>query len=193
MIEIRIKKIHGITAEERENLIKTLSPAARERLCKKREPNLYLSSISAYSLLTENERIDLDFTESGIPFFKTLDACISISHSQNYACVAISESKNARVGIDIEEKSATPRTSTRFLTPDEQKMLERGTPYLEIWTKKEALFKFLKNDSLPLPAIDSANSEQYGATMQTRETDEYFLTACTDKAQEDNIKLIEIN
>lgn len=180
MIEIRIKKIRGISAEEQENIIKTLSTEARERLSKKREPHLYLSSISAYSLLTENERADLDFTEGGTPFFKTLDASVSISHSQNYACTAISESKNARVGIDIEEKTATPRTSTRFLTPDEQKMLERGTPYLEIWTKKESLFKFLKNDS-PLPAIDSATPEKYGATLETRETDEYYLTVCTEK------------
>lgn len=181
MIEIRVKKIRGITAEDQENIIKTLSAAARERLSQKREPHLYLSSISAYSLLTENERADLDFTEGGTPFFKTLDSSISISHSQNYACTAISESKNARVGIDIEEKSATPRNSTRFLTQNEQKMLERGTAYLEIWTKKEALFKFLKNDSLPLPAIDSATPEKYGATLETRETDEYYLTVCTEK------------
>jgi phosphopantetheinyl transferase len=85
------------------------------------------------------------------------------------------------VGIDIEEKSATPRTSTRFLTQNEQKMLESGTAYLEIWTKKEALFKFLKNDSLPLPTIDSATPEKYGATLDTRETDEYYLTVCTEK------------
>ncbi len=181
MIEIRIKKIRGISAEEQENIIKTLSTEARERLSKKREPHLYLSSISAYSLLTENERADLDFTEGGIPFLKILDADISISHSQNYACTAISESKNARVGIDIEEKSSTPRTSTRFLTQNERKMLERGTAYLEIWTKKEALFKFLKNDSLPLPTIDSATPEKYGATLEMRETDEYYLTVCTEK------------
>lgn len=181
MIEIRIKKIRGISAEEQENIIKTLSTEARERLSKKREPHLYLSSISAYSLLTENERADLDFTEGGTPFFKTLDASVSISHSQNYACTAISESKNARVGIDIEEKTATPRNSTRFLTQNEQKMLESGAAYLEIWTKKEALFKFLKNDSLPLPTIDSATPEKYGATLETRETDEYYLTVCTEK------------
>ena len=181
MIEIRIKKIRGITAEEQENIIKMLSVAARDRLDKKKAPHLYLSSICAYSLLTEKERGNLDFTESGAPFFKTLNASVSVSHSQNYACVVVSESKNARVGIDIEEKSSTPRTSTRFLTQNERKMLERGTAYLEIWTKKEALFKFLKNDSLPLPTIDSATPEKYGATLETRETDEYYLTVCTEK------------
>jgi phosphopantetheinyl transferase len=181
MIEIRIKKIRGISAEEQENIIKTLSPAARERLCKKREPHLRLSSIVAYSLLTEKERADLDFTPAGAPIFQNLDKCISISHSKNYACVAVTDSKSEGVGIDIEEKSATPRNSTRFLTQNEQKMLESGTAYLEIWTKKEALFKFLKNDSLPLPAIDSATPEKYGATLETRETDEYYLTVCTEK------------
>lgn len=181
MTDIRIAEIRAIPISKQKSLINSLSPAARERLSQKREPHLYLSSISAYSLLTENERADLDFTEGGTPFFKTLDASISISHSQNYACTAISESKNARVGIDVEEKSSTPRNSTRFLTHNEQKMLESGTAYLEIWTKKEALFKFLKNDSLPLPTIDSATPEKYGATLETRETDEYYLTVCTEK------------
>lgn len=180
MTDIRIVKIRAIPIAKQKSLINSLSPAARERLCKKREPHLRLSSIVAYSLLTEKERADLDFTESGAPFFKTLNASVSVSHSQNYACVVVSESKNARVGIDIEEKTATPRTSTRFLTQNEQKMLADGTPYLEIWTKKEALFKFLKSD-LPLPSIDSATPEQYGASIQTRETDEYHLAVCTEK------------
>ena len=180
MTDIRIAEIRAIPIAKQKSLINSLSPAARERLCKKREPHLRLSSIVAYSLLTEKERADLDFTPAGAPIFQNLDKCISISHSKNYACVAVTDSKNARVGIDIEEKTATPRTSTRFLTQNEQKMLADGTPYLEIWTKKEALFKFLKSD-LPLPAIDSATPEQYGASIQTRETDEYHLAVCTEK------------
>lgn len=181
MTDIRIAEIRAIPISKQKSLINSLSPAARERLCKKREPHLRLSSIVAYSLLTEKERADLDFTPAGAPIFQNLDKCISISHSQNYACIVVSESKNARVGIDVEEKSSTPRNSTRFLTHNEQKMLESGTAYLEIWTKKEALFKFLKNDSLPLPTIDSATPEKYGATLETRETDEYYLTVCTEK------------
>ena len=181
MTDIRITKIRAIPIAKQKSVINSLSPAARERLCKKREPHLRLSSIAAYSLLTNEERADLDFTPSGAPIFQNLDKCISVSHSKNYACVVVTDSKSERVGIDIEEKTTAPHSTTRFLTQNEQKMLADGTPYLEIWTKKEALFKFLKNDSLPLPAIDSATPEKYGATLETRETDEYHLAVCTEK------------
>lgn len=179
MIEVRITAIRDLDDASITNVIKTLSPVARERLEKKKEARLHLSSLCAYSLLTDVERADLAFTPSGIPFFKTLDADISISHSKTHACVAISDKKTTRVGIDVEEKSTAPRIATRFLTPNEQKIFECGAPFVEIWTKKEALFKFLKNDSLALSTIDSASPEQYSAALYTSETDDYFLTLCT--------------
>jgi hypothetical protein len=86
------------------------------------------------------------------------------------------------VGIDVE--NATQSSPTRFLTNGEKKELESGTTYVTIWTKKEALFKFLKNDSLILSKTDSSTPEKYGITFKTVELENSILTVCAPENEE---------
>ena len=178
MITVYIKKIEPILEIEKQNIINLLSKNALERLNKKRNEKLYLSSLCALSLLTNEQQSDLKYRESGMPFFKTLNQNISISHSDTFSIVAISDHKDENVGIDIEDISnATP--TARFLTSNEKIALENGTAYHEIWTKKEALFKFLKNDSLKFIHLDSTNPEKFNATFVTTKLENSILTICT--------------
>ena len=178
MITVYIKKIDHISEIEKQNITNSLSSSAIERLNKKRNQDLYLASLCALSLLTNEQRTNLDYTENGRPFFNKLNQDISISHSKNYVAIAISNSISNFVGIDIEDISnATP--TTRFLTENEKIALESGTPYTEIWTKKEALFKFLKNDSLNFISLDSTNPNEYSAKFLTTKIENSILTICT--------------
>ena len=207
MITVFVKKIQNLTENEKHNITKTLSDSALARLDKKRNEDLHLASLCALSILSDEQRADIDYTESGIPFFKNINADISISHSKTYSAVAISDSKEDSVGIDIEDipdvllegsnneerhenrlpcvKGAVAKRlrdcPTRFLTENEKISLESDTPYIKIWTKKEALFKYLKNDNLSLISLDSTQPELYGAKFITLPIGDNILTACTQK------------
>lgn len=188
MIRIFYKEITDVTSEKERKILLTLSESARARLDKKKNDALRIASLCALSLLTDEQRADLAYTESGRPYFNTFDADISITHSKRYCAVAISDSKDERVGVDLEDQTdAIP--SSRFLTGNEQIALEKDTPFVELWTKKEALFKFLKNDSIPFIKLDSTAAEQYGAKFITLQIENNVITVCTLKGT--MIQLIE--
>ena len=105
MITVYIKKIEPISETEKQNIINSLSFGAKERLNKKRNKDLYLASLCALSLLTNEQRENIEYTENGRPFFNKLTQDISISHSKNYVAIAISNSISNFVGIDIEDIS----------------------------------------------------------------------------------------
>ena len=191
MIKVYIQKIENLNKSEAESIKKALSFEALERLNKKRNEALYLASLCALSLLTDEQRTDLCYSEGGRPHFKTLDNDISISHSKNYVALAISDSKNIPVGIDIEDvptHSADGSTLTRFFTENEKTEFSKGTPCIEIWTKKEALFKFLKNDSTQFIHLDSTFPENYGASFTTIQIENSILTICTHSEEKIEIK-----
>ena len=180
MITVLYKKIENFSENEINTIVNSLSESAFERLNKKRNENLHLASLNALSLLTSEQRANLDYSENGCPCFINLDSDISISHSKTHVAIAISSKKDKTVGVDIENTPMQTK-STRFLTENEQIALENGTPYIEIWTKKEALFKYLKNNSLTLISLDSTMPEIYGAKFVTFTIDDNILTVCTNE------------
>lgn len=217
MVTVFVRKIENLSDAEKQNIITSLSAPAQKRLESKRNEMLYTASLCALSLLSDGQRAALGYTDGCRPFFKDLDADISISHSASYAAVALSDSGKTPVGIDLEDiphisdneeksenvppcvKGADGKSlwrfqrlrdcPARFLTENERLALESGTPYLNIWTKKEALFKFLKNGSTPFIGLDSTAPELHGAKFVTVTVDSAILTVCTNKGE--IIKVIE--
>ncbi len=189
MITVYIKKIENIPENEKQNIINSLSAPARERLNKKRNEDLHLASLCALSLLTDEQRANIDYTPNGNPFFKNLNQDISISHSNLFAAVAISNSKSLSVGADIEDMDKGDMLATRFFTENEIIALKNGIPCIEIWTKKESLFKFLKNDSTPFIKLDSTIPGIYGAQFTTIQIENSILTVCA--SENDKIELIQ--
>ena len=90
LITVLIKKIENIENNKLDAIVSPLSDSAKKRLNKKKNKELFTASLCALSLLTDEQRTDIDYLENGAPFFKTLDADISISHSKTYAVAAIS-------------------------------------------------------------------------------------------------------
>lgn len=183
MIIVYARRIEKLNQNEIQNILDSLSDSARTRINKKRNEALCLASLCVLSLIPKEMRADLDYAKSGRPFFKTLDADISISHSKKYAAVAISTSNRVRVGIDVEEINDENRGNSllRFFTENERASLENGASEIEIWTKKEALFKYLKNDDINFLSLDSTEATQ-SFTVAT--LDGTLLTVCADGNEE---------
>jgi len=178
MIKTYIRKIKCLTKDEENIIVSSLSENARARLDKKRNSELRNASLCALSLLTEEQRADLNFTEGGRPFFATLDCSIAISHSKSIAAIAISSSKSESIGIDVEDFFSVSDKITRFFTENERAEIDNGASPIEIWTKKEALFKYLKKDDIPFSLLDSTTADVKFFTVKLGNSS---LTLCTHK------------
>lgn len=93
-------------------------------------------------------KVDLSHDENGAPFIAGCDKRISISHSKNYAGIAVSQH---RVGVDVEEPRAQlRRVAERVLSVTELSYYGRSDALLlEAWTLKEALYK-----AASIPGLD---------------------------------------
>ena len=110
---------------------------------------------------------ELDFTVKDGRW--TTDAChTSLSHSGGYLAVALSSSP---VGVDIEAMKdvRSEKFAERILTPREAKEYEalsefhRKSRLIELWSKKEAIFK-----SLGLSAFIPQKIDTYDVFCDTR-------------------------
>ena len=91
----------------------------------------------------------LGHKSSGAPFIDIPGVYVSVSHSRNYAALAVSEHT---VGIDIEEPRAQQleRVVTRFMSDADLKACPN---LLDAWTAKEAVFKAAGVDDAMLADI----------------------------------------
>jgi len=90
------------------------------------------------------------YNEIGQPYIPELNKNISISHTINYAAIAISDSSS--VGVDIEHpKERILRVAERFIHPEENAYIPHGEEvnyYTLIWCAKETLFKMLNRTGI---------------------------------------------
>ena len=184
MITVYVRKIEKIDSETERAILSSLSDSAYKRLDKKRNQTLWLASLCALSLLNDEQRADLDYSEGGRPFFKISQGDISISHSKEMSVVAVSDSANESVGVDVEDLVEDISSLSRFFTQNERDVATDTRKIIEIWTKKEATFKFLKNDSISFPTLDSTNPESFGAKYLSAELDNCMLTVCAPIASD---------
>lgn len=99
----------------------------------------------------------LRHTDEGAPEIDGI-AGLSISHSRNYAAVAIAD--RAGIGVDVEEYSPRVlRVRSRFLSQSEAELIAQDDIHRHIlaWTVKEAVYK-----ALPIAGIDFAEGLMLG-------------------------------
>ena len=104
--------------------------------------------------------------ENGKPFLKNISTHISISHSENLLCIAYSDKFD--VGIDIQFwKNALIRTTEKFLSNEEQKMLDvkDKNTLLKSWTTKEAAYKIPNIKNLSLKDINTINNDVVSVSL----------------------------
>lgn len=100
--------------------------------------------------------------------------CFSLSHSEKYAAVAVSD---VPVGVDIEEISAFEKK----YPPHRREMIKRKIlspnespkePLISLWTKKESIYKCLGTDGFSPKDTDTS---RFGALSRTL-FDEVFVS-----------------
>jgi 4'-phosphopantetheinyl transferase EntD len=93
---------------------------------------------------------EIDYRQSGKPVLSNSVYNISISHTKNFAAIALS--KNNNVGIDIEYPSdRVCRVYKRFISPEEHTFIPNGKEteyYTIIWCLKETMYKLFDEKSI---------------------------------------------
>ena len=126
----------------------------------------------------------IEYNENGQPYIPGLNKNISISHTEGYAAVAISDSLPA--GIDIEiPKERILRVVERFVHPSENNYIPVGKEinyYTLIWCAKETLFKMINrtgiifNEELQIMPFVIENEGVLKVAVTTESKSEYFLS-----------------
>ncbi len=94
------------------------------------------------------ENIAITYDEYGAPQVDMPNTYISISHNKDSVAVLISDRACA---IDIEEVSRNFRkVASKYLSDNEQAIAEQYDLYAEMWSAKEALYKYYKKGGLDL-------------------------------------------
>ena len=146
----------------------------------------------------DDEKLIFSSNESGKPILisKSEVPSFSISHSGNFAAVAVSLDRNINVGIDIEDYSNKKRSvshmrkiADRFFSEDEKKQLDTfqitgsgsvkeehnyKINFLKIWTMKEAAMKALEQ-----PLITTLHNEPYSESdtrLFQKVAEEYLIS-----------------
>lgn len=182
-------KITDITAEQYDNIFKTLSNSRKARIIRmKKEDDRRRSLMATYlvqKLLEElgYENITLENTENGKPYLKDCDLFVSISHSGAGVVCAISEKE---IGIDIESirpvrkgliEYACTKAEREYIYSDFIDIEKNITPtcvmqkFYAVWTAKEAYFKKGGSDITDIRSINTCLF-----TKQTYYIDEFIIT-----------------
>ena len=135
--------------ESLQELIEQLNPNKQELIEIERFTNIKRKkqNISARLILNQlsNKKEILSYSESGKPQSK-LFKNISISHSNNYCILIISEKS---IGVDIQYRNPNiEKISTKFLNSAEINNINRHDAINEIhfiWCAKESIYKTLNN------------------------------------------------
>ena len=111
----------------------------------------------------DEDKITFSRTENGKPFAEKVNAFFSISHSKEYVVCAVDDNE---IGVDIEQiRPLEPRITNIYCTERDKKYIfgecepEALTPemlvrFFEVWTAKEAYFKFIGSGIVGLKTVD---------------------------------------
>ena len=149
--------------------------------------------LSLLSSLAQSANLPLDFpirvTPFGKPFFDSPNAPhFNLSHSGDIVAVALG---NTPVGIDVQEWSDSlqlHRLALRYFSKNEQQDFlcspNSKRSFFELWTKKEALGKYLGEGLLPTLGNDTdALAKTYAVRFETlhflQNGKSYTLSVCS--------------
>ena len=127
------------------------------------------------------EDVKWEKTESGKPYVVGNPVYISISHTEYTVACALSEGP---VGIDLElNRSVMASAQERICSPEEWNYIrdgktdaERSLRFIELWTRKEAIFKLdgiLPRRDKEIPAL---HPETLGISVKTEKMGKYTLS-----------------
>ena len=90
--------------------------------------------------------VEITHDEYGAPTVNTPNTYISVSHSRDRVAVLLAD-RACAVDIESVERDFR-RVATRYLSKEEQQLAEQNDLYAEMWSAKEALYKYYKKGGL---------------------------------------------
>jgi 4'-phosphopantetheinyl transferase len=135
----------------------------------------------------------LKIVSDGKPYlYKHPDFYFNISHSRSLLAVAVS---NGNIGIDCEEISKIRNVivEKRFTIVEKEYICESGENFTNIWTRKEAYFKFTGEGILGnFQAVDTL-SPPYSDLLSTKKYGNYIVSLCCENPVEAKVEVINEN
>ncbi len=136
------------------------------------------------------EGVQILYDDYGAPKVANSNRYISVSHSHDKVAVLFSD---APCAVDIESVERDFRkVASRYLSAEEQAMAERHNLYAELWSAKEALYKYYKKGRLDL--VQNISIVEYNAedsTLIATILDSYPIMVNIDRR--DNIVIATID
>lgn len=143
------------TEEELMNPI-DLSQLEAERLSDRNNPLKRKQFLAARHLLKEliGEKKSIQYKKSGKPFLEESNRQISISHSERFVALALTEVQRVGVDIEVGRRPSLAKVPDYFLNDEE--MAEVLTMKVDLeqlslyWSAKEALYKYMDDEKLDI-------------------------------------------
>ena len=130
-----------------------------------------------YSLIKEGlkrlyniDKFEIVYTENGKPYLKNLNIYISISHSEDYVCICISDKE---VGVDIQHFKDVKDNLKKYINVD--KSLNSKDTIIEI-SKREAVIKL---EGLRLMNIKEVDLNKY--SFKIYDNNQYVIVIASKK------------
>ena len=160
-------------SEDRKDRCKKITDIQGKKQCI--AADLAIRRLAAPLLKIAPDEIEIQKTPEGKPFIPDTSFHISVTHSEDLACCALSEFP---VGIDAERiRSVSRKAKERVCDEEELSYLseaDHDLRFLTLWTGKEALFKM--GITLPIKDIHPLHPERYNANLTTRIQNCYVIS-----------------
>ncbi|MBE7013702.1 MAG: 4'-phosphopantetheinyl transferase superfamily protein [Ruminococcaceae bacterium] len=153
-----------------------MSESRKKRVDKLKNLNDKKSTVLGEMLVKKHFGIDsiIEYDNRGKPFLVNKDGFFSVSHSKGLVGVLVSD---CQVGIDIERiRKVNLNIIKKVCTPKEKEYVQSGKDeeeknlrLLEIWTFKEAYFKYLGTGITDFLSVDYFNDKIKRKKVITKE------------------------
>ena len=166
-----------VLPNERKKRCKTIKKTTAQRCCIAAD-RLARQSVAEH-LRKPTEAVQICYTAEGKPYVRGNPCYFSVSHSGVLVICAVSDRP---IGVDAEEiRPINGEIANKICTAEELAYLEsikieeeRNRWLLQIWTKKEAIFKI--EGKLPRRDREVNTLSPDGVDLQTQEFENYFIS-----------------
>lgn len=182
--------IRTMEAEEYEIWYAQMTPERQERTNTMRREDHRKAAVAADHLArtmiaeacaVAEESIQFRKNENGKPYVVGLPIQFNVSHSGNFVACAVD---TRPVGIDIEQiRPIRPALVQKVCTEAEKAYVEapggdRLVRFFEVWTSKEAWFKYTGTGITDLKSVDTMERIQKNGCIRV---EDYVVSICMDR------------
>ena len=176
----RLLNVNDFSKTEYDKFFLAMAEDKKEKISRFRFEEDRKRSILGDMLAREMIAKKCEVSPDSKPYVENLGIHFNISHSGDYVICAVSESE---IGIDIEKIKEVKDGLTEYICTEEEKNYiasckdkeKKQRRFFEIWTAKEAYFKFLGTGLGDLKSINSLD-EEFKIHLKTFSHENYIIS-----------------